>query len=190
MHMTGADLAVVLGGATVRGEAAFFIDRHYLRSSPSLLEELRSDRNALGEIVSDLLDDKRAPVPLGDLFVPRDTLEWGLGIDYLIEGFFPLLQINQIVGLDSAPRLLVADPETRLTALLRRSFFGDRLEAEVRTVYAIERGSWFAFPRLSYAISDAFRIRLGYLAVGGPRESLIGQFSANDEVVLQARYRF
>jgi hypothetical protein len=60
----------------------------------------------------------------------------------------------------------------------------------MRGVYQAERGGWFVMPRISYLVRDDFRVRLAYLAIGGSRNSLIGQFHANDEVVFQARYSF
>jgi len=98
--------------------------------------------------------------------------------------------VNQIVPLESTPRLLIADPETRFTALLRRRFLAERLEFEVRGVITVDFGGWFAFPRVSYLLRDDLRLRLGYLAVGGPRSSLLGQFHDNDEVVFQGRWTF
>ena len=47
-----------------------------------------------------------------------------------------------------------------------------------------------AFPRASYAVTDDVRLRIGYLAVGGTRSSLFGEFGRNDEVVFQLRYSF
>jgi hypothetical protein len=45
-------------------------------------------------------------------------------------------------------------------------------------------------PRVSYQIAEGWRLRAGYLAIGGPAESLLGQFGSNDEFVLQIRYAF
>jgi hypothetical protein len=67
---------------------------------------------------------------------------------------------------------------------------GDRLLAEIRGIWAAEPGSWFVIPRVSYLVRDDVRLRLGYLAIGGPASSLIGQYHRNDEVVFEARYSF
>ena len=64
----------------------------------------------------------------------------------------------------------------------------DRLEVEFRGVYAIEQESWLVFPRISYHVRDDLRVRLGYLAIGGATDSLLGEFRRNDELVLQASY--
>jgi len=66
----------------------------------------------------------------------------------------------------------------------------ERLELELRGLYAISRDYWFVFPRASYLVRDDLRVRVGYLAVGGPQESVLGQFRQNDEFVFQVRYSF
>jgi hypothetical protein len=188
IHMTGADAATVLGGFTVRAEAAYFEDRPYLAFSPDLIREAQNPAVVTRYLRS--LDRRRFQVPIGDLFPSLDSVEWGVGVDYLIRGWQPLVQLNQIVLLEAAPRLLIADPETRLSGTLRKRLFADRLELEVRGTYSIEREAWFIFPRASYQVRDDLRVRLGYLALGGPEDSLLGQFRDNDEFVLQARYSF
>jgi hypothetical protein len=101
-----------------------------------------------------------------------------------------LFQLSQIVLLENAPRLLIGDPETRLVAVLRRPILQDRVELEARGVYAVERGGWFAYPRASWLIRDDLRLGVGYLAVGGSKNSLFGQFGRNDEFVFQLRQSF
>ncbi len=189
IHMTGADASSALGGFTVRAEAAYFDDRPYLRPSSDLIRQATAPAT-VERIARQVLRRGRARVPLGDLFPTLDAVEWGIGADYLIHGFTPLVQLNQIAILDRAPRLLIHDPETRLSGTLRKKLLAERLELEVKGTYAIERQAWFVFPRASYLVRDDLRLRLGYLAIGGPRASILGQFRDNDEVVLQARYSF
>ncbi|HYY05963.1 MAG TPA: DUF1302 family protein, partial [Candidatus Limnocylindria bacterium] len=189
IHMTGADASRALGGFTVRAEAAYLDDRPYLRPASDLVREATSPAT-VRRVGRELLRTGRAPVPVGALFPSLDAVEWGIGADYLIHGFTPLVQLNQIALLERAPRLLIHDPETRLSGTLRKKLLAERLELEVKGTYAIERQAWFVFPRASYLVRDDLRLRLGYLALGGPRASLLGQFRENDEVVLQARYSF
>jgi hypothetical protein len=191
VHMTGADWSRVFGAATVRAEAAWFVDRPYLRIAHDLFSGPALRELPLRRIAHQLLGGSgHARVPLGALFVERDTIEWGAGADYLVHGFLPLVQVNQIVGLDPAPRLLVDDPETRFTASVRKPFLEERFEAELRSVYTLQRGGWYVFPRLAYRPRDDLRLRIGYLAVGGTRASVFGQFGQNDQLVLEARYTF
>ncbi|MGH7341436.1 MAG: hypothetical protein ACREKH_13180, partial [Candidatus Rokuibacteriota bacterium] len=189
MHMTGADWAATLGPTTIRAEAAYFQDRLFLRNARDLLSpaEIRRQLSASSDA---LFSRGRARIPLSPLFPALDAFEWGLGIDYTLYSVFALAQVTQIILLEDAPPLLIDDPETRLVALLRRPFLQDRVEVELRGVYALARGGWFAFPRVSWLIRDDLRLRLGYLAIGGPRTSLFGQFGNNDEVVFQLRQSF
>src|SRR5436309_6321889 len=189
IHMTGADVSSVLGGFTVRTEVAYFDDRPYLRRSSDLVREATSPAT-VERIAPRVISRGRARVPIGDLFPTLDAVEWGIGADYLIHGFMPLLQLNQTAILDRAPRLLIHHPETRLSGTLRKKLLAERLELDGKGTYAIERQAWFVFPRASYLVRDDLRLRLGYLAIGGPPASILGQFRDNDEVVLQARYSF
>jgi hypothetical protein len=193
IHMSGLDASAVFGGATVRAEGAFFVGRPYLRPSADLfsVDALAAiPRPVVSHIVQRLTAGKSAALPLGDLFPSRDSAEWGVGADYLVHGFLPLVQVNEIVFLDHGPEQLYSNPETRFLGSLKKSFLQDTLECEVRAVYAIERRAWYVYPRISYRYRDNWRFRLGYLAIGGPLESYIGQFHRNDEVVLEARYSF
>jgi len=190
VHMTGADWATTMRGAAIRAEAAVFQDHAYPGLASDLISPEAVRRLPLRQITRTLFERRRAAVPLGDLFVTLDSVEWGVGADYLVHGFIPLLQMQQTVLLDPAPRLLISDPETRFIASVRRLLFQERLELEVRGLYALERGGWFVLPRASYRLGGNLRFRLGYLALGGSRNTLVGQFGNNDEVVMQARYSF
>jgi len=186
MHMTGADAAFPVGDFTVRGEAAWFVDHSYLRPTSDVLADVRVGKNKSNAILAGHPRD----VPLGDLFPSLDSVEWGIGADTVWHGFRPLLQLNQIIILGTAPRLLIANPETRLATTLSRRFLDDRLELEVRGLWEIERGSLYLFPRVSYALRDDLWLRAGYLVLTGTRDSVLGQFRANDEVVFHARMTF
>jgi len=189
MHMTGADWATTFGPTTVRAEAAVFQDRLFLRNASDLLSpaEIRRQLTANSD---ELFVRGRARIDLPPLFPALDAFEWGVGADYTLRSVFMLFQLSQIVLLENAPRLLIGDPETRLVAVLRRPILQDRVELEARGVYAVERGGWFAYPRASWLIRDDLRLGVGYLAVGGSKNSLFGQFGRNDEFVFQLRQSF
>jgi hypothetical protein len=190
IHMTGADLAFPIGGFTVRAEGAWFVNRPYLRPANEIIDPVLNNKRRKENIFDRVANRGLARVQLQDLFLDLDSVEWGIGADYLWHGFQPIIQLNQIVLLEDAPELLIGQPDTRLLATIRKQLLDDRLELEFRSVYQIEKGAWFVMPRISYLVRDDFRVRLAYLAIGGPRDSLIGQFRANDEVVFQARYSF
>lgn len=183
IRLFGADTAFVVGPLSMRGEVVYSQDRPYLRPGSDVL------RVALRRLVGATVGP-RIRVPFPDLFVDRDAVEWGIGADTIWNGFIPLVQISQIVLTEDAPQLLIGQPETRITALVRKPVLDERVEIEVRTIYAIEAGGWFALPRVSWVPRDNLRLRIGYLAVGGHAESLFGQFKANDEVLFEARWSY
>lgn len=100
------------------------------------------------------------------------------------------MQLEQAVLLEAAPELLSGNLATRFTTMLQRSFLRDRLQAEVRSAFALPKSDWLLFPRLSYQISDDLTARLGYLWIGGPEISFFGEYKRNDEVVFDLRYTF
>ena len=190
MHMTGADVAYVFGPVAVRAEFAHFLDRPYLRRSEDLIGGDALAGIDLQGLLGRLAAGKRVGVPLDNLFPDQDAIEWGVGADLVWHGYRPLVQLSQVVILDGAPPLLIADPETRLVTRLEKGWLDDRLGTEVQFFLAMERGSWFIRPEVSYLLRDDLRIGVGYLAVGGPASSLIGQFKRNDEVLFLARWTF
>jgi hypothetical protein len=122
--------------------------------------------------------------------VRRNLVQWGAAVDYHYLGWTPQLQVNQTVVLDNSAKLLINDVDTRLFFLLRKAFFADRLETELGVVQGLERSYTSAGARLTYALTDHLRLRLGGLLIGGSRDTEIGQFSANDELYFQIRYSF
>ena len=189
IHMFGGDAAFVLGPVSVRAEAAYFMDRPYLRPGKDVLDAAVS-AETLGKVRNGIMRHGYRRVALEPVFVDLDAVEWGIGADMVWEGFRPLVQLSQVVPVEQAPPLLIGDPDTRITALVRKPIWQERVELEARTVYSIESGGWFALPRVSWVPRDDLRLRVGYLAVGGHRESLIGQFKDNDEVVFDMRWTF
>jgi len=190
MHMTGADAAFVLGPVAIRAEAAHFLDRPMLRPAGDLISSTALTSAELQRVLQQLARRGRARVPLEPLFPDQDAIEWGVGADGIWNGWQPLVQLSQLVVLDSAPRLLVADPETRILVRLAKPWLDDRLRTEVRFMWAIERESWFAQPKVSYLIRDDLRVGVEYLAIDGPPISMIGQFRNNDGVIFTGQWSF
>ena len=189
--LTGADAAFQFLGITARAEAGYGSNRFVPRSTAELLG-LPNIRHTLGpaapEILARLLAGETVPIDLGDLFLRRDVVEWGLGADYPWHGWVPVVQLNQTVVLDNDETLLLPNVDTRLFGALRKSWFTDRLQMDLIAVQSFERSSTVAIARFTYALTDAWRLRLGYLAIGGSANTLVGQYKANDELFVQVRY--
>ncbi len=191
MHMTGGAAAFPIGPFTVRAETAWFVNHTYLRPADDVIGPLIAGTFPRRQAtVNRILSGAPTRIQVAPLFPRLDAVEWGIGADTLWRGFQPLLQLNQIIVLGDPPRLLISNPETRLSGTLRRRFAADRVEAEVRGLWAIERGGLYLFPRMSVQVVENLWVRAGYLVVAGPRDSLLGQFRDNDQVVFQARMTF
>jgi hypothetical protein len=187
----GADLAYPLGSVTLRTEGAYVSGRAFNRD----LRFLVNDPAALAPQVQAAVDAflrgaTAVPVDLGDSFVTRDAVEWGVGADYSNSGYLLLLQLNQTDVLRNDVDLLIKDVETRLLANVRKRFLADRLETQIVTVYAIESDYTIAMPRLTYQLTDALDLRLGYLFIAGRQSSIGGQFKRNDQGFVRLRYSF
>ncbi len=194
----GGDVAFGVGGATVRAEMLYARNRLIPRRSDDLLTLANLRRSVCHDaactgvtpLIAALLAGESVGVDLGELFVRRDTVEWGVGADYPIAGWVPLLQINQTLLLDDDDELLVPRVDTRLTLALRRDFLNEQLRFEVVALQGMPRSYTSGMVRWSYALTDAARLRWGYLLLAGTRDSLIGQYQDNDEAFLELRYTF
>ena len=191
IQVAGGDLAFPLAGFTARAEGAYGSSRLLPRSTDELLSVANiahSVRPHLGSVIATLLKGQAAPIDLGDLFVPRDTVEWGAGVDYPYHGWVPVLQVNQTVILNNSLKLLTSNVDTRLFAALRKSFLNERLATELIAFQGFERSYTSGILRLTYSVTEHLRVRLGYLFIAGSRNTLFGQYGANGELFAQVRY--
>jgi len=188
IRSVGGDLAIKVLDATLRVEGAYVFDRFYPRSIRDIVatEQVGAFDEAL------LLTGREIEVPvvLTPANVRRDAVEWGAGGDTFIGDTFVLVQANQTAILRNDADLLVSDFETRLALTLRRSFFDDRLRGELAGLYGIQGVYGVAHPRLTWAVNDHFDVRIGCVLIEGHRASIIGQYKANDEAYVRARFLF
>jgi hypothetical protein len=191
IRLVGGDLAFQFAGVTARMEAVYGFHRLLPRTTEDLVS-LQNIKRAvtpdLGTIITRLLKGEAVSIDLGDLFVARDTVEWGAGVDYPHSGWVPVLQVNQMLILDNSTSLLITDVDTRLFAALRKSFLADRLATELVAFQGFERSYTGAIARFAYDVTENLRVRVGYLFIAGSRHTLVGQYHGNDEVFLQIRY--
>lgn len=191
--VVGGDLGFQLGGLIVRAEWAYGADRLLPRPGGDLLSQdaiIASVGPMLDKFTKRLLQGRRVRLDLGPLFVPRDTIDWGIGVDYAVGGWLPVLQVSQTVLLGDGVRLLVPEVDTRLVLGLRKQFLGERVEMELALIQGFERSYTAATGSVSYAITDNLRARAGYVVLGGSRNTLIGQYKNNDELFFRLRWSF
>ncbi|MBY0275987.1 hypothetical protein K2Z84_11625 [Candidatus Binatia bacterium] len=180
----GADASSAFGGFTTRFEAAWRFRRPYPREVSSLTGEIVGDEQR----VAALLDGKTVTL---NAFEPRDAAEWGIGADYLIDGWLPLLELYQIILLHNDTPLLIRNVDTRITASLRKTWLeAESLETKIVGLWGIESGYEMVRAEATYAITDAIAAQLGVLGVWGDARSLIGEFNRNSELFGRLSYSF
>lgn len=180
----GADASSVFGGFTTRFEAAWRFRRPYPREVSSLTGEIVGDEQR----VAALLDGKTVTL---NAFAERDAVEWGMGADYVIDGWLPLLELYQIILLHNDTPLLIRNVDTRITASLRKTWLeAESLETKVIALWGIESGYEMVRAEATYAITDAIAAQLGVLGVWGDARSLIGEFNRNSELFGRLSYSF
>lgn len=188
IRAAGGDLAYRVLGATLRAEAAYVMDRLYPRTLRDIIATERVgtvDPAALlggGEV--------EVPIALERVNVRRDGVEWGVGADGFLGETFVLVQANQTSLLGNDTNLLISDLETRFAITVRQGFLDDRLQAELRGVYAMQDVAGLAHPRLTYTLNDHVDVRVGLLLIAGHERSLLGQFARNDEAYMRLRFSF
>ena len=188
IQTVGGDVAYRVFGATLRLEGAYVFDRGYVRN----VREVVSGEQ-VGTVDPALLlsgEEQPVAVTLSDVNVVRDAVEWGAGGDGFIGGTFVLVQMNQTAVLRNHVNLLISDMETRFSTILRRGFLDDRLRAELLGLYGMQGVYGVAHPRLTYAVNDHVDVRIGFVAIAGHEESVVGQYRQNDEGYVRVRFLF
>ncbi|MGH7822561.1 MAG: hypothetical protein ACREQ9_22600 [Candidatus Binatia bacterium] len=188
VRAAGADFAYNLLGATIRAEAAWVKNRLYARTIREVVAS--QDVDTVGILLAPG-QEQEVPVTITPVNVRRDGVEWGFGGDYLFFGTtFFLVQMNQTMVLDNDVDLLISDTETRIATTVRRSFLGDRLEAELIGYYGLQGVYGMAHPRLTYDLTDYVDLRIGYVLLAGHEESILGQYERNDQGYVRVRLSF
>lgn len=179
----GADASAVFGGLTTRFEAAWRFRRPYPRDVRSLSGEILDNPAQIETLL------KGGTVTL-NAFEQRDAVEWGLGADYLIDGYLPLIELYQVILMNNDVPLLIRNVDTRLTASVRKSFLADRLTTELVGLWGIE--STYELVRLeaTYAVTDQIGVGAGVLGIWGNQVSLIGEFNRNSQAYGRISYSF
>jgi len=186
----GGDAAYAFDRFTVRAEGAFLRNRPFSRDLRFLVTNPRAIAPEIAQAIAALAKGAGStPVPLPPGSVTRDAVEWGLGGDYVYEGYTLLLQVNQTDVLHNDVQLLIKDVETRLVANLRKSLFADTLKAQLVTVHAIESDYTIVRPRLTYSFTDHLDTEVGYLFIAGRTQSVGGQFKRNGQGWVEVEYK-
>lgn len=186
----GAAFAYAFDLVSVRGEGAFISGRAFPRDLRHLIRDPRQLGSEIEQAIGSLAGGAgQAPVALPSAAAVRSAFEWGVGADYIYDGYTLLLQLQQTDVLHNDVDLLIQDVETRVVANLRKSFLDDRLKAQVVAVHAIESDYTMVRPTLLYQVTDNASAQIGYLFLAGRSASLVGQYKQNDQGFVRLEYR-
>jgi hypothetical protein len=187
----GADAAYSIGDFTFRAEGAYISGRPFTRDLRFLVRDPSALAPQIREGIAAFQQGAReVPVDLGQSFVVHDAVDWGIGGDYTVAGYFLLLQANQTDVLHNDVDLLIKNVETRLLANLRKNFLSGDLQTQLIGIHSIESDYTVLLPRITYRLTDALDVRVGYLFIAGRASSLLGQYRRNDEGFVRLRYSF
>ncbi|HVM97089.1 MAG TPA: DUF1302 family protein [Candidatus Acidoferrales bacterium] len=182
IQSAGADAAYAVDLFTFRAEAAYFQDRPFARDLRTLVSDPSEIAPQLRQALIELANGQgRATVPLPASYVTRNAVEWAVAADCTFHGYWALLQFNQTDVLHNDANLLIANAETRVVLNIRKSFLDERLRFQLVGIHAIERDYSVLRPRVSYRISDQLDLEGGYLLIAGRSQSVLGEYSNNDE---------
>ncbi len=197
VHVWGLELGKAVGPITIRSEWAYFrgglhnrkIDTEAMGEMPGLpsMEEI------FREMLENLMEtgEAKTDIPLSpELSLKRDALRGGVGLDY-IYGDYVLsgqLLLNWIPKHD--PQLIPKAVEVSVTMNLRGTFMDETLQAEMSGMYNFSQGSLLLRPEVSYKILEDLKGSIRFVYIDGPHDSLLGQYSDNDQVQFRLRYSF
>jgi hypothetical protein len=185
----GSDFAYAFGPFTMRGEGAFVSGRPFPRDLRGLITDPQPLAAEIASALRALAHGAgQAPVALPPAYAVHSAMEWGLGADYVYNGYLLLLQVNQTDVLHNNVDLLIKNVETRLLANLHKSLLSDRLQMQLVSVHAIESDYTMLRPTLLYGVTDRVNAQVGYLFIAGRANSLIGQYKRNDEGFVRFEY--
>jgi hypothetical protein len=187
----GGDFAYSWDRIALRAELAYTTGRTFNRDLRFLIDDPSTLWPQIEKAIEEIDAGAEAvPIDLGRSAVARDTVQWGVGIDYEIEGYELLLQIDQTDVINNDESLLIDDFETTALADLRKTFLRGDLALRLVAVYGISSDYTLLLPRVTYRFRDHIETQLGYLHIAGRRSSLLGQYKDNDQGFIRLRLLF
>jgi hypothetical protein len=186
MQSIGGAASAPVGPVGVRAEFAFQQNALFSKDLTSLVTQtanagvLNLAEQALGI----------AGPELYNLMIPANAVQSGISADYAYGTWYFEFQINQSNIMTNQTGLIEPKFETRLIPTIEKSFFRNTVHFTVNGLYSLQARYWFFEPLLAYNYSDSTTITLGGLMLGGPLDTVLGQFPGNDEAFVRIVYAF
>jgi hypothetical protein len=177
VRVVGADAATAIGPYGLRGEAAYTFteddrgDNPYIKN-PFLFVVVGADRTFLEHLNVNVQYILRVVTRYQSPFGIADPLAREVAVQ-------SALLVNQLDRVQNSFSLRVSNRWLRET-----------LEAELVAVVSVDRFGWVLRPRVTYAITDRWRITVGGDLFGGERLSFFGNLRDNSTAFAEVRWSF
>jgi hypothetical protein len=203
MNVFGFDFTTTMGSFTVRGEYAYYNNKYYMREFDSVLSGLLTTQERdtiLAEFMKNYIDSGGAATTQTfhfdpDVDIQKDSMKYGLGLDYIhgdssvsvqcIQEFIPYYD-------SSRPVYFIKDGfNTMLTFMFKQFFLQNTLEINLGGVYDVEFRDIMLKPSIKYNFTNNLQGIIGLLIIESSYDdSMLGQYSHNNEVFAKLKYSF
>lgn len=203
MNVYGFDFTTTVGSFTVRGEYAYYQNKYFNRKLNSVLqEELTQERqdDIIAEFLENYINSGGALSTQTfridpQMALQKNSMKYGLGVDYIYGDTSVSAQFIQeyVPGFDNdKPVYFIKDGfDTLLTLSFKQFFLQNTLEANLDGAYNLEFDDYIVKPSVKYNFTSSLALTIGAIFLDGKEDdSLIGQYSENDEVYAKLRCYF
>jgi hypothetical protein len=203
MNVFGFDFTTTMGSFTVRGEYAYYNNKYYMRKFDSVLDELLTTQERdtiLSEFMKNYIDSLGAATTQTfhfdpDVDIQEDSMKYGLGLDYIRGDSSVSVQCIQefIPHYDSSrPVYFIKDGfHTMATFMFKQFLLQNTLEINLGGAYDVEYQDIMLKPSIKYNFTNNLQGIIGVLIIASSHDdSMLGQYSNNDEVFVKLKYSF
>lgn len=203
MNVYGLDFTTTVGSFTLRGEYAYFQNKHFNRKFSSVLkDELTQERQdaIMDEFLDRYLDteDPQSSTTVRidpQVALQEDSMKYGLGVDYIYGDTSVSVQFIQeyVPDFDNdKPVYFIKDGfDTLVTLSFKQFFLQNTFEANLDGAYDLEFKDYIIKPSVRYKFTETLQLTAGVIVLDGKEDdSLLGQYRDNDEVYAKLRCYF
>ncbi|HWR72049.1 MAG TPA: hypothetical protein VN604_02660 [Nitrospirota bacterium] len=170
----GLDGALVLGDLSIRADAAYSWNRFF-------------------NVRTELWGYPALPLPgvypLNPAEIESDTLDYGIGADYLpFEDVMVTVQAQQTVIFDRTDALYDRTVETLVWTNLKVGWMNQKIETNVAVAYNPEHGAVMTKANAFYTFTDSWKAGVTGILFDGPPQSFFGRYARNDQVEAEVVY--
>jgi hypothetical protein len=158
----GSFSSTVLEGWVVRGEAAYYLNKHFATGDPNVKDGVTE----------------------------KNYLHYLIGIDFSLFGADMSIQAVQEWIQDYDNYLNQDEFDTTFTFLIKNQYLNDTLTLEIFSYFGLNPKDALIRPKITYSVSDGFDASLGTNFFIGDKEGRFGQFKGNSMIYTQLKYSF